>query len=341
MDNEEKKNEQVISNKNKSYLWFWILAVLVLVASGVFWFLGSHKNDKTAGSLTSGIDEKNEIAGTKKGKPADPNQYNWSTMSQGPYHDRVSYATGTSLTKWTDAGKILAEHASVPDAIVNDKIIHLYFVDVTEDGKPEQIGHLSSSDNGVTWGAKTIVTIEGLGNKAAVDPAPFLLDDGRIRLYYFDISTTKTGGTKNNTIYSAISTDGINFVEEAGTRFTYADIYDPDVIKVDGIWRMYVGTASQKVLSATSTDGLSFTYEGVAFSGGSIPNVVYENGTYYLFTGGIEISTSKDGKTFTKTADRFDSGKLTADPGVAKLGENSYFMTYKTDDGSKKALTPQ
>lgn len=68
----------------------------------------------------------------------------------------------------------------------------------------------------------------------------------------------------------------------------------------------------------------------LALTGGGIPDVVLENGTYYLFTGGIDISTSADGKTFTKTTSRFDSGGLTADPGVVKLPNGEYFMIYKT-----------
>ncbi|MBI2426460.1 MAG: hypothetical protein HYV34_01310 [Candidatus Kerfeldbacteria bacterium] len=257
-------------------------------------------------------------------------EFQWSTMREGPYRDTVSYATGTSLTTWEDSKIILAEHASVPDVIMKDGILYVYFVDVSTDGIAEQIGLITSSDNGKTWSEKTNISITGLGSKAAVDPSPYLLDDGRIRLYYFDISTTRTQGLQNNTIYSAISSDGMNFTEEPGKRFTYPAIFDPSVIMVGSTWRMYVGTDDQKVLSATSTDGLTFTYEGVALTQASIPDVVYENSTYYLFTGGIETATSKDGKTFTKTGDRFDSGALTADPGVVKLSDGSYFMVFKT-----------
>jgi hypothetical protein len=264
-------------------------------------------------------------------------QYMWSQMDQGPYHDKVSFATSTDLLKWTDSGRILVETASVPDAIVKDGVIYAYFVDVSTDGIAEQIGMIKSADNGQTWSDRQIIKIGGVGAKVPVDPDPFLLPDGKIRLYYFDIEANRGGkqtaaGGKNK-IYSAISSDGINFTEESGVRFEYDDIYDPDVIKIGDSWRMYVGTGDQRVLSATSTDGLNFSYEGVALTSSAVPNIFHDGSKYYLFTAGINIATSSDGKTFTKSTSNFMiQGKITADSGVVRLGPNSYLMVYKTKD---------
>ncbi len=316
------ENNQV---KHTALPWVIVSILAVIIVCGaVYFLLGAAKQDKS--SIVNTTDQPTKSA--DKGK--DANQYDWSTMDQGPYKDKVSYATGTSLINWKDSKKILAEHASVPDVVNNNGVLRVYFVDVTEDGKPEQIGHIQSSDGGATWGERSIVSIKGLGDKVAVDPCPFVLPDGRTRLYYLDINATRSGSLDNNAIYSAISDDGLNFTEEAGVRFKYKGIFDPDVINVNDNWRMYVGTDDQKVLSATSIDGLNFTYEGVAFTGGAIPNVVYEDEKYYLYTGGIEISTSTDGKSFTRTGNRFDSGALTADPGVARITDDQYIMVYKT-----------
>jgi hypothetical protein len=318
------------NNQVKHTVLPWIILsilAIIIVFGGIYFLLGATKQDKSSSALNT-TDQPTKSA--DKGK--DPNEYKWSTMDQGPYKDKVSYATGTTLTSWVDSKKIIAEHASVPDVINNNGVLHVYFVDVTVDDKPEQIGHIQSADGGATWGERSIVAIKGLGEKVAVDPCPFVLPDGRTRLYYLDINATRSGSLSNNAIYSAISDDGLNFTEEDGVRFKYRGIFDPDVINVNDDWRMYVGTDDQKVLSATSIDGLNFTYEGVAFTGGAIPNVVYENDLYYLFTGGIEISSSADGKNFTRTGNRFDSGALTADPGVAKFTDDKYIMVYKTSD---------
>lgn len=327
--------------KKKGGKWLYvIIAVLVIAVIGLGAMALKDKPENDQEAKTA------DITATEQEKPfapqvMDKDQYNWSTMDQGPYHDKVSFATSSDLLNWKDSNTILAEHASVPDAVYKDGVIYVYFVDVTTDGIPEQIGLIKSSDNGKTWGQRQIVKIEGLGDRVAVDPAPFLLDDGRIRLYYFDISKTRKEGLQNNAIYSAVSSDGVIFKQESDTRFKYPAIFDPCVIKVGDTWRMYVGTEDQKVLSTTSTDGLNFTYEGVALIEGAIPNVVYENETYYLFTGGIDISSSKDGKTFTKLQSRFVvKDKMTADPGVVKLGPNSYLMVYKTKDMNSAGQPP-
>ncbi len=269
-----------------------------------------------------------------KESPAPEGKNNWSTMDQGPYRDQISYATSSDLLNWTDSDVILAEHASVPDAVYRrqDGTIYVYFVDVSQDGRPEQIGLIRSADGGKTWLDKIIANIQGLGDKVTVDPDPFVLADGRVRLYFFDIADTHTPGNSGK-IYSALSDDGINFVLEQGVRWERkAGLFDPDVVWVDGIWYMYVGDgAGQKTVLATSTDGLNFTEFGVVYNEGAIPNVYFDGTKFILYTGGINIAFSNDGKTFTKTPYRFESSSgLTADPGVFRLLKNEYLMVFKT-----------
>lgn len=269
--------------------------------------------------------------------PPDKNQYNWSTMNEGPYNDQVSYATSGDLLNWADSKAVVTEHASVPGAVYQDGIIYCYFTDVAQDGIKEQVGVIHSEDQGKTWLTKVYVNIEGLGNKVAVDPDPFLMEDGQIRLYYFDIEEARqsmdSGSPVTNKIYSAISDDGINFVEEEGVRFAKEDIFDPDVIKVGDDYRMYVGDGrNNQVVVAVSSDGLNFQEEGVALDEGGIPNAFHDGSQYYLYTGGINIATSADGITFTPTQHSFHSeiNPMAADPSVIQLADDSYLMFYKT-----------
>ena len=273
-----------------------------------------------------------------KGKGKEPEQeYIWSEMTEGPYRDKVSFATSTDLLNWTDSGMILAEHASVPGAIYKDDTIYVYFVDVSEDGKPEQLGLIRSTNNGQNWSSKEYVIFDEIGDKVPVDPAPFLLDDGSIRLYYFDINEQRISPNTEatNKIYSAISTDGINFTQEEGVRFSLKDIYDPDVIKVNNTWRMYVGSGN-KVTSAISYDGLNFTYEGIAYTGSSVPDAFFKDDMYYLYTAGIKISTSQNGASFPDAQHSFQpqQDKIAADPSVMELDDGTYMMLYKTKDRS-------
>jgi len=265
------------------------------------------------------------------------NIFLWSKMKEGPYYDKISFATSTDLFNWTDSGIILAEHASVPGAVYKDGVIYVYFVDVSVDGKPEQISLIRSPDNGRTWLPKEHVVFSGLGNKIPVDPAPVLLENGDIRLYYFDINEERTslGSDHMNKIYSAISKDGINFVQEKGIRFSKKGVTDPDVVKVGNVWRMYVGDVMKnKVISAVSSDGLNFTEEGIAYNSGAVPDVFFENNIYYLYTAGIDIAISQDGTHFSRTPYKFHSqkGKITADPSIVKLDDGTYIMFYKLSE---------
>ncbi|MDD5039878.1 MAG: hypothetical protein PHY34_01885 [Patescibacteria group bacterium] len=261
-------------------------------------------------------------------------EYNWSTSTQGPYRDSISYATSADLLTWADSGVTLAQHASVPGAVIRDGTIYVYFVDVSTDGIAERLALIQSRDSGKTWTDKEIVTITGAGDRVPVDPAPFVLDDGSVRLYYFDIGEGRASGDfgSTNKIYSALSDDGITFVQEQGVRFEDNGIFDPDVEKEGNAYRMYTGNIeTNEVISAVSSDGLTFTNEGVAYSGGAVPDVIAKGAAYYLFTAGIDSATSADGKVFTKTNSSFhrEGAGITADPSVVQLPDGTYIMFYK------------
>ncbi len=267
----------------------------------------------------------------------DSNMFNWSAMNEGPYRDKVTYATSTDLLNWTPSNVILAEHASVPGAVVKNGTIFVYFVDVSTNGLKEQLGMVKSEDQGQTWSEPEILTIDGLGDKATADPAPVLLADGRIRLYYFDINEPRlnkpaSGIEPPQKIYSAISDDGINFTQEQGMRFEHNGAFDPDVEYADGTWYMFVGDlAGNMVNLATASDGLAFEYIGPVYQGGAVPDVFVEGDTWYLYTAGINIATGVDANIFESSGyDFYDpNSHVTADPSVVKLNDGSYLMLYK------------
>ncbi|MFH1207628.1 MAG: hypothetical protein V1668_03405 [Patescibacteria group bacterium] len=82
---------------------------------------------------------------------------------------------------------------------------------------------------------------------------------------------------------------------------------------------------------ATSTDDLTFGEGAIAYSGGAVPDVFLNNGTYYLYTAGIDIAASTTPTSFTSTGKRFNgpASAVTADPSVVPLSNEFYLMLHK------------
>jgi hypothetical protein len=326
------------------YIVIPIIILTIIASFAIFfkYFFRGGKQIKNINETTTNIPTKE--TDSKNVKIFNSNQFNWSTMTEGPYYDKVTYATSTDLINWTASSVILAEHASVPGAVIKDGVIYAYFVDVSENGLPEQLGMVSSSDNGKTWTNRQILTIDGLQNRAPADPNPVLLDDGQIRLYYFDINEARLNKPENNIkptnkIYSAVSSNGINFRQEEGVRFQRQEIFDPDVNLFNGLWYLYGGDAEgNKVIVATSRDGLTFEEKGVAYTGGAVPDVFKTDSQYYLFTAGIDIAISSDPFLFSRSGKFFRDFQypITADPSVVELKDKNYLMIYKVSLGKSE-----
>jgi hypothetical protein len=192
------------------------------------------------------------------------------------------------------------------------------------------------------------------------DPSLVKLDDGRFRMYY-KIPTGPGGpGQSVHKAYSAVSADGVNFVDE-GLRLESEGTIDrgwvsvPEVVRTfDGKWRMYDVSARDgivnMVVSAMSEDGLRFEREeGVRLHGIVDPAIVQlDNGQYWMF-GMVGIgsapgtplrmrsATSADGLEFVwDEGDILRSGGAddrngVFDPTVVALGEGRYRMYYGGD----------
>lgn len=112
------------------------------------------------------------------------------------------------------------------------------------------------------------------------------ISDGKFRMYYS--VEPEVPGNKLE-VYSATSSDGINWTKEEGVRKTFATF--PDVMKLDdGKYRMYFQNAGV-IKSATSTDGLNFTDE----KGERIPK---EETGYSLENVGAQTTTKLDDGTY-------------------------------------------
>jgi hypothetical protein len=191
------------------------------------------------------------------------------------------------------------------------------------------------------------VRITGLPNRQAaapVDPSVVLLADGRYRLYFMQAAPLPS-------FYSAISSNGFDFVKEDGVRFSAAPepCFDPVVLKIGDGWRLWGGPDGK--FSARSQDGLYFTatgeirIEGARFmpwSAAALP----KRGGYRLYgnflgpgewSGGISSVFSPDGETWRREpgirlsldGSRYAlESRISPDNGCALLSNGVCLMAY-------------
>lgn len=226
-------------------------------------------------------------------------------------------------------GVLLAESASVPEIIYTSKGEYwAYWVDFSESTSPnaEQIGVAFSTD-GKNWQKRGFATFAGGEGMTPVDPDAFELDDGRLRMYFYDIADRTS-----HKFYSAVSSDGINFTVEPGIRFEADQIYDPNVVRLpDGRYRMYINHTD--IWSATSSDGLVFVKDdGERVSKGAVPGaLVLPDGQVRLYVcqQGISLYTSSDGLVFDAVAQGIiQAPGIVCDPSVAATPDG-FIMVYK------------
>lgn len=317
-----------------------VLAVIGLVGWKVF---DKKSTSGTAGSSSTGSNQGSKIDKIDTSKLrldqavavsdpiGDPN---------GPYYHSVYTATSSDGIQFIASGNKIAEHASVPDVIkLPSGQLVFYAVD---GGGRSKSGVLMgvSDDNGKTWKTGSAQFTSSQDGQAGADPEAIMSDNGQLRLYYVVFPNKPTPGQPPGTdtvnkVYSALSSDGINFSQEPGVRFEYAQITDPDVIKIGSTWFMYTAQG-QTQLYATSTDaGGSFSYKGVIRTTGAVSKTVsLSDGNYrqfYCGKGGIVSETSSDGISWNSSVVSLPSlnSQIMCDPSPVQLDSNNWLMVYK------------
>lgn len=264
--------------------------------------------------------------------------------------DTTHITTSNNPKTFTDSATTLFELASVPEIVLLSSAsavgdagdLLLYYVDFSEfeGAGDETIAMSRSTDEGATWSEPVNTVFTGQQNAGAnVDPSVVQLGDGSVRLYFFgseivDQSAAETAG--QNIIYSAISTDGINFTVEDGQRFGKKNITDPEVIYFNSQWIMYYSEGATSGI-ATATDGLSFANTEYTWDSGGVPGAYVESSSviriYGCQNGVINMQESSDGITFTESAATENvlssSGFIVCDPSPVLLQDGQIVMAYK------------
>jgi hypothetical protein len=193
-----------------------------------------------------------------------------------------------------------------------------------------------STDNGVSWTAPTSVNVAGIpgGFQRPFDPTLVETDAGQIRMF-FSCGPMGMGLDSNINTYSAISSDGVNYVFEGGIRFDDLNnpVIDPACTKWNGTWHYTapVGAPQDGAHHATSTDGINFTEQADIpsdFSHNWTGNLMIDSTQMKFYGSGASIwwNATSDGLVWSGyTNTNIPAG---GDPSVVKLPDGTYLMIY-------------
>lgn len=313
-----------------------LIIVLILVVGGTGFWIWKLKKDNQA--LKNSLEVSADIMPEKKAVPP-------AEDKNGPYYHAVYSAASTDGISWKKDEKMLYDHASVPGAVLKDGIIYLYFVDASE--KQYQLSVAQSNDLGKTFNNKQIVKIKGQEQGSAADPHPELVN-GRIRLYFLgDFSTLPNKESDNQSrIYSAESTDGINFFEPKLAYTGEKMNTDPDVFPTNQDWRMLISNGQNLILAISQDGGLSFTkQENFSWSKGGVSDTIKIGDNYntYYCAAGIEYATEVDSEKLTAVSvviPKDSSNQIVCDPSVIQLPDKNYLMFYKVQKNAQPENQP-
>lgn len=316
------------SNSRKiilALLGLFILAGLLVVG----YYIYKKQTTLTEQAIASPTPTKPAVSSSPFSSRGDP---------RGPYYHQIFSATSSDGLTWIKANNLIFDHASVPGAVLFNQKIYLYFVDASSE--EDQLSVAVSENLGKTFDKKK-VSIENTCTGCAVDPHPEVIN-GKIHLYYFQNPIVSGGKEESAKIYSAESTDGINFVKATLAFENPQIITDPDVFETSEDWRMFVSEGTNLILAISSDGGKTFTKDA-SFSwnkGGVCDTLkmdeVYR--TFYCGQGGIKSATGADvGELLEEAGTRIkgEAGEIVCDPTIIQLPDGSYLMFYKIQKASQ------
>jgi len=247
----------------------------------------------------------------------------------GPWKHRIKSASSPDGLQWTRDNFILADQASVPDAIIDtDGDIRVYYVDWKNGG----ISVAINKDG--DWRYYK-VKVEYNDFFSGADPDVVLIDDV-YRLYFTNFESVSS---RFASIDVAFSDNGIEFEDQETAYAREQGITDPDVFMADDEWVMLISEGVQSTL-ATSDDGLDFRKQSELPFMGSVSNTIKVAGGYRMYyhkssglppQADIYSAFSSDGLDWEEEGLRLEasaSEESVESPAVVRLPDGGYRMFY-------------
>ncbi len=246
----------------------------------------------------------------------------------GPWKHRIKSASAKDGLTWTKDNFVLADQASVPDALVdNNGDIRVYYVDWKNRGVTAAI----NANN--AWKYYR-VKIMPAGFFDGADPDVILVDN-KYRVYFTKFDSP---GSPTASINIAFSDNGIEFQGEKIAYPKEERVTDPDVF-IANKWIMLISKGQQNAI-ATSSDGLNFQKQGEVPFTGSVSNTIKIAGGYRMYyhkssgmppKASIYSAFSSDGLNWQEEGLRLEasaSEESVESPAVVKLSDGTYKMFY-------------
>lgn len=257
----------------------------------------------------------------------------------GPWDDDLRICFSSDGTNFTPSTLFL-DSADVPSIAVLDDgtlIAAFQWFPGTQNGF---VATCTSSDNGATWSTPVQANFinQPSGLYIPVDPTIINVGGGEMRMYFSIGTSMITDSTLD--VYSATSTDGINFTYDQSTA-AYSDsieIIEPAVGNVNGTWHCIyaIGAPWEGANHATSNDGLNFSPAAHLASDTShswMGNFMQDGATTKFYGSGDQIwwRSTTDGITWSPYTQTNVMGNA-ANPAVAKMQNGEYIMIYVQND---------
>jgi hypothetical protein len=222
---------------------------------------------------------------------------------------RFSRAGVSSLARLTD-GRVVAAYQAFPNGRTDPDF--------------DRVAVRFSTDEGDAWSEPQPIRLIGwpADMRTPFDPTLVTLPDGRVRLY-FTSHRGKGPAVDQPAIYSAVSSNGVDYVVDPGVRFHIAGrpVIDCAVVIHQGTFHLFApeNDAAPRGYHAVSPDGLSFTRQpDLSLSGRRWLGAAHSDGALMTFVGtavdgALWTATSTDGQAWTAQSRLNVPG---ADPGA-------------------------